>query len=289
MGSPCALSLYCESKLQFEDWVEKCLYQIERLENTYSRFKPDSLLSKFNAAAGSDATFSLDDECWQLLNYADTAHKISDGLFDITSGVLRKVWDFKSKQAPPIEQLESILALVGWDKICLQQQLFRLPKSDMQLDLGGIVKEYAADLVANTVRDLGGKSGLVDMAGDIAIVGPHPDNSPWHIAISNPANPKQAIATIPLMSGGLASSGDYERFIEIDGERYSHILNPKTGMPVKGLAGVSVWAPQCVIAGTLATVAMLKGEVPGQKWLKQVGCNYLTIDSKGELSLGESH
>ncbi|MCF2948452.1 FAD:protein FMN transferase [Paraglaciecola aquimarina] len=284
MGSPCALSLYCESKLQFEDLIAKSLELVNRLEDTYSRFKPESLLSKVNSAAGSDATFPLDDECWQLFNYADSAYKISDGLFDVTSGVLRQVWDFKSNKLPPIDKLEAVVALVGWHKIKLQQDSFSLPHEGMELDLGGIVKEYAADLLASTLRLSGCEFGLVDMAGDIAVVGPHPDHSPWNIAISNPAATTKAIATIPLMSGGLASSGDYERFIMLDGERHSHILNPKTGMPVKGLAGVSVWAPKCVIAGTIATVAMLKGDL-AKAWLIDVDCNYLAIDQNGQLDM----
>jgi thiamine biosynthesis lipoprotein len=147
--------------------------------------------------------------------------------------------------------------------------------------ISGIVKEYAADLVVEMLRQSGINHGLVDMGGDIAVIGPHPDNSPWQVAISDPDFPEQAIATIPLMAGGLASSGDYQRFIVLNDERYCHILNPKTGWPVKGLAAVSVWAPQCVVAGTVATIAMLKGDVEGEKWLQDVGCNYVTVNRSG--------
>ena len=278
MGSPCAISFYCTCSEQFNAIVELCISRINQLENQYSRFKPDSLLSKINNSAGSNQSFHLDNELWALLAYADTAHTISDGLFDITSGVLRKVWDFKQKKIPQLGDIAKTLKLVGWSKITLNQNEFSLPLQGMEIDLGGIVKEYAADVLVGLAIENGVKHGLVDLGGDIAIVGPHPNHLPWQVAISHPQNPSKAIATIPLMSGGLASSGDYQRFIIIDDEKYCHILNPTTGWPVMGFAAVSVWAPQCVVAGTLATTAMLKGEIEGAKWLDEIGCQYLTVD-----------
>lgn len=119
-------------------------------------------------------------------------------------------------------------------------------------------EEYAADCLANILYQLDICSGVVDLADDIRILGPHPDGSPWQVGIRHPQHPERAIATIPLMSGGLASSGDYARCFELNGKRYSHLLNPKTGRPIQGLASVSVWAEQCVVAGSIATIAMLK-------------------------------
>jgi thiamine biosynthesis lipoprotein len=281
MGSPCLLYLYCSSKEQFERVASQSVARVNELEANYSRYLADSLLSDINSHAGTDKRFTLTDEFWTLLQYANTAHAISDGLFDITSGVLRKVWDFNNGQPPAIAKIDSTLELVGWSKIVLNQNYFHLPLAGMELDFGGIVKEYAADLVVEMLRQSGINHGLVDMGGDIAVIGPHPDNSPWQVAISDPDFPEQAIATIPLMAGGLASSGDYQRFIVLNDERYCHILNPKTGWPVKGLAAVSVWAPQCVVAGTVATIAMLKGDVEGEKWLQDVGCNYVTVNRSG--------
>jgi thiamine biosynthesis lipoprotein len=278
MGSPCALSFYCCSQQQFEFLVEQCIAKVSQLEDRYSRFKPDSLVSQINNSAGRGECFELDSEFRALLLYADTAYTISDGLFDITSGVLRKVWDFKSHKIPALGDIAQTLNLVGWPKVSSHLNTFSLPIKGMEIDLGGIVKEYAADLLVSLTKKNGLQHGLVDLGGDIAIVGAHPDNSPWQVAISHPQKPSHAIATIPLMSGALASSGDYQRFIVINKERYSHILDPMTGWPVKGFAAVSVWAPQCVVAGTLATTAMLKGEIKGGIWLNEVACHYLTVN-----------
>jgi thiamine biosynthesis lipoprotein len=278
MGSPCALSFYCTSQQQFESVVERCIARVNQLEDRYSRFKPDSLLSQINRSAGSGEYFHLDSEFRALLLYADTAHTISEGLFDITSGVLRNVWDFKQNKIPALDNIAQTLSLVGWSKVILQENKFSLPIRGMEVDLGGIVKEYAADVLVGLAKENNLRHGLVDLGGDIAVVGPHPDNSPWQVAISHPLDPSSAIATIPLLSGALASSGDYQRFIMIDNEKYCHILNPKTGWPVKGFAAVSVWAPECVVAGTVATTAMLKGESEGEIWLNEVGCHYLTVN-----------
>jgi len=278
MGSPCALNLYCNSQQQFDAIALLCVEEVNRLENKYSRYRSDSLVSQINLAAGTSQSFVLDAEFSALLEYANTAFTISEGLFDITSGVLGKVWDFKSGQSPKTEEITKTLALVGWDKVTVNADNFFLPTQGMALDFGGIVKEYAADVIAALVRSHHIKYGLIDLGGDIAVVGPHLDNTPWQVAISDPQTPSKPIAMISLMSGGLASSGDYQRFITLDGQRYSHILNPKTGWPVKGLAAVSVWAPQCVMAGTIATTAMLKGEPEGLGWLDETGCQYLAVN-----------
>jgi thiamine biosynthesis lipoprotein len=285
MGSPCALHLYCTTLQQFNHISCLCENEVRRLESKYSRYQANSFLSQLNSNAGASKIFALDYETLSLIQYANTAFEISDGLFDITSGVLRKVWDFKSGVIPDTTQITEILEFVGWDKLKIDPAAFSLPQKGIELDLGGIVKEYAADKVVALARLNNIQHGLVDLGGDITIIGPHPDNTPWQIAISHPQSPAQTIASIPLMSGGLASSGDYQRYITLNNERYSHILNPKTGWPVKGLAAVSVWAQQCVMAGTIATTAMLKGETEGLQWLDEIGCQYVAVDQKMKVKM----
>jgi thiamine biosynthesis lipoprotein len=285
MGSSCTLNLYAKSKIHFDDVVILCQQELNRLERKYSRFQADSLISQINSASGSEKKFCLDKEFSALLQYANVAYNISDGLFDITSGVLRKVWDFKNKQAPNTQDINKMLMLIGWEKLPTNFTQFSLPLVGMELDFGGIVKEYAADVIAELIRKNKLRHGLVNLGGDIAVVGPHPDQSPWRISISDPSSPNKPISTISLQSGGLASSGDYERYILLEGTKYSHILNPKTGWPVKGFAGVSVWAPKCVMAGTIATTAMLKGQTEGLNWLKETKCQYLAIDQNLKLNL----
>lgn len=279
MGSPCSIALYCADQSSFEEAKLVCIAEVNRLESKYSRYIQDSLLSQINQAAGSQKSFLLDDETYSLLKYAEIAFEVSDGLFDVTSGVLRKVWDFSLNKLPDLELLsKSLVDLVGFNKLDLSSKQFRLPIEGMQIDFGGIVKEYAADLLVIKLQEKNICHGIVDLGGDIAIVGPHPDQTPWNIAISDPRSPNKAIAHIFLSSGGLASSGDYERYIVLNGEKHSHLLNPKTGWPVKGLAGVSVCSEKCVMAGTIATTALLMGTDEGLKWLDEVGCEYIGIN-----------
>lgn len=285
MGSPCSISLYCARQAQFERVAELCVSEALRLEAKYSRYLRTSLLSRINAAAGSEQRFKLDEEFVALLMYAETAYKISDGFFDVTSGVLSRVWNFSEQLVPKTAEIAQTLTLVGWLKLTDSRDNFYLPQKGMAIDFGAIVKEYAADLLAQLARDNKIKHGLIDLAGDLAVVGPHPGNSPWQIAIKNPQSPHQAIVTIPLMSGGLASSSDYERFIVLNGEKHSHILDPNTGWPVKGLASVSVWAPQCIVAGTMATTAMLMGQVPGLHWLDINQCQYVAVDQQMKVTM----
>lgn len=280
MGSPCALSLYCATEQIFQKACEIAEQEMQRLEQKYSRYISSSLLSQINQAAGTEQTFNLDEETWYLMQYANTAFEQSEGLFDITSGILRNAWNFKAPQLPEPEILQPILEKIGWHKVALTQSQFRLPIDGMEIDFGGVVKEYAADSLHNLLGNIGIEHGIIDLAGDMKVIGPHPDQSPWIVGIRNPANPDEAAATIPLVSGGLASSGDYARCFELNGKRYSHILNPKTGWPVEGLAAVSVWAEQCVVAGTIATVTMLKGKPHGLEWITELGIPFIAIDQE---------
>ena len=275
MGGPAELQLYLQNN-------DSAVFQLaedeaRRLEKKYSRYLDNSVTSEINACAGKPDGIDLDSETTALLNYADIAWQQSDGLFDITSGVLRKAWDFKSNQLPEQKQLTELLAHVGWSKLNWNPPHLTLP-SNMELDFGGIVKEYAADAMTAILRNAGVQHGLVDLAGDIGIIGPHPDGTPWKIGIRNPGKTQTAIATLDAYNGGIASSGNYERFMVVNGIRYCHILNPKTGWPVHGVAAASVHASTCMVAGTATTTAMLLGAINGRRWLKEGEFNHLLLE-----------
>src|SRR5699024_8377147 len=163
-----------------------------------------------------------------------------------------------------------------------------LPIKGMEIDFGGVVKEYAVDTVVALCQNRGFSHGLIDMGGDIGVIGPHPDGSPWRIGIRNPHTPHRAKAVIELTQGALATSGDYERYFEIHGKRYSHILNPLTGWPVQGLISVSVQAPLCIVAGTASTIGMLKGKQEGIHWLDALGLPYFCIKEDGTNAYSDS-
>ncbi|MFT7220778.1 MAG: thiamine biosynthesis lipoprotein, partial [Candidatus Azotimanducaceae bacterium] len=176
------------------------------------------------------------------------------------------------------------LSLIGWEKVERSLEQIYLPQPGMQIDLGGVVKEYVADALIELISATGIKNALVNLGGDIAVLGPQPSGEPWHIGVTDPDNPGSAVASIDLSEGAITTSGGYERVFEIEGHPYSHLLNPKNGMPVDNLLGVSIVAPQAIVAGSLSTIALLKPEQEAKKWLEDCGAPYLAIDRQRDIS-----
>jgi thiamine biosynthesis lipoprotein len=163
-------------------------------------------------------------------------------------------------------------------------QLF-LPQPGMQIDLGGLGKEYAADRAALVLRQNGVQHALVNLGGDIASVGTKPDSQHWTAGIRHPRDPAQTMACLPLFGQALATSGDYERYFELAGQRYCHIIDPRTGWPVQHFRSVSVVAPSCLLAGAVGTTIMLKQGHATPEWLKQLNLPVLWIDTSGEVRM----
>ncbi len=281
MGSPCAVQLHASSERDAEAGFAACRDEIERLERKYTRFRDDSLTSTINASAGSAQGVEVDDETAGLLDYAATAHQQSGGLFDITSGILRRAWDFRSGRLPSRDEVDALLSRVGWQRARWSRPRFVLPLEGMQIDFGGVVKEYAADRVAGLCRARGLRHGLVDLGGDLSVVGPHPDGRPWLVGVRDPLGGGRAATRIAVYRGGVATSGDYERGMTVDGVRYGHLLDPRTGWPVQGPASVTVLASHCLIAGTASTVAALSGRHGARAWLGRMGLPHVGIQHDG--------
>lgn len=271
MGSPCTITLYASNTHQGSKIAQLGVVEIARLEKKFSRYLENNTLFHVNLAANQGTSIDVDNEFIALLHYADTCYQQSHGLFDITAGALRHVWNFNAIHGLPTDaDIEAALACIGWQYVEIQNNTLHFLRPNMEIDLGGIVKEYASDCVANILANHDIHHGIVNLGGDIKAIGPHPDGTPWTIKIRDAKQPGKHKNSVDLYTEGLATSGDYERFFEIDGQRYCHILSPKTGWPVKGLSSVTVKAPQCVVAGSAATIAMLM-ESEGITWLNTLG------------------
>ena len=280
MGSFCELQLCGDSRSASKKIAAQLSEEVERLEKKYTRFNSESVLSRINATAGAQNGVEIDAETAALLQHARNCYQNSDGLFDVTAAALNELWDFKNAIMPSQEQVELALTLVGFDRLAWNDSRFFLP-AGMQIDFGGIVKEYAADSAARLARSLGVAHGLVNLGGDFSVIGPMPDNTPWPVAIASGEPQDEIMARIALLDGGLASSGDYERCFVHEGKRYSHILNPKTGWPCAGLEAVSVAANLCTVAGSVATIAMLKDEPDAKAWLAESGLPHVYRSTLG--------
>jgi thiamine biosynthesis lipoprotein len=281
MASPCKFILQGEEPAVQQACI-KAQAEVQRIEQKFSRYQKSSLLQTINNNAGMQS-IKIDAETAGLLNYAELCYQQSDGLFDITSGVLRQAWNFKSNTLPNEETIQKLLPLINWSSVQWDQHEIFLPKKNMEIDFGGFGKEYAADRAVEMFHSLGIQHGLVDLGGDIRIIGDKADQSGWDIGIRNPKHPDQAIKQIKLHQGAMATSGNYERFMRIDGQHYCHIMKANTGWPVNHWASVTILAPQCLVAGSLATLTML-AEVNGEEWIKEQEVPFHIIDILGHQS-----
>ena len=228
-----------------------------RIEKKYSRFRNDSVTAWIHGHR--DATIELDEETASLMAFASRCFDLSDGLFDITSGVLRRAWTFDgSDRIPDAAAIDRLLPLVGFDKLQWHPPHLMLP-AGMELDFGGIGKEYAVDRAYSLLADIEKIPFLVNFGGDLRANRP-PLHGPWQVAIERPDTHCEATLLLDLEHGALATSGDSRRYLLKGGIRYGHILHPGTGWPVPDSPrSVTVAASSCTEAGLLSTVALLLG------------------------------
>ncbi len=281
MGSPCALHLYAEKGIASRA-ARAAIADIRRIERKYSRYRDDSVTAAINRVAAEGGEAAIDSETVALLSYAQVCYEQSDGLFDISSGVLRKLWNFDSERVPSRREVSALRKRIGWQYVHWNAHTLRFARRGMELDFGGIGKEYAVDRAATICLECGVDSGLVDLGGDIRIIGPRPDGRAWRVGVQHPRRAKELLAVVELQSGAVASSGDYERYVKIGGRRYNHILSPKTGWPVRGMRGVTVVAEQCLVAGSASTISILK-QAEGGQWLEGLGLPHVWMDRAGQV------
>jgi thiamine biosynthesis lipoprotein len=231
MGTVCALHLSATAATEaaVAAVAAQAMLEVDRIERKYSRYRPDSVLSAINRVAARGGVVELDEETASLIDYAEVCWRKSDRLFDLTSGLLRRAWDFSSNTPPNAEAIAALLPRIGWHRLAWRRPVLDFPIPGMELDFGGLGKEYAVDRLADLCRDAGIAGGLIDLGGDLFVLGPHPDGAPWRIGLRHPRQADHWLCELAIESGGLATSGDYERCLIVKGRRYAHILDPATG------------------------------------------------------------
>jgi len=259
MGSPC--ELLCEDE---SDGVAKNLTQLVadeawRVEDKFSRYLSGNIVDRINTAAG--ALVEVDSETARLIEFATQLHSMSGGRFDITSGVLRQAWTFDgSDRIPAANAVSAVMQYIGWHRVSWDGAAISMPPG-MEIDFGGVGKEYAVDRAAGLIRETHTCPCLVNFGGDLAVTASPASRPAWQIGIESLQGESEGPEkVINLGSGSLATSGDARRFLQKDGIRYGHIIDPTTGWPVKDAPrSVTVAADTCVQAGMLSTLAMLEG------------------------------
>lgn len=270
MASPCEVLLYTEDQALVEKIAQQVIAETRRIENKYSRYRQGNLCWRMNHSKGEKV--AIDQETYFLLTYAKNLFELSQKCFDITSGVLRKAWRFESGSKPPsAEKINKLLPYIGFEKINFDEEYFCLPEL-MEIDFGGIGKEYCVDQVAELITPIcqqNGVSFLINFGGDLR-AGCFDDNhSPWIVGVEGVVDHNQMPLVIEVSQGSIATSGTNKRMFEFNKKRYTHILNPKTGYPIENTPiSVSVFANSCSLAGGMSTLAMLQGE-DAENFLKE--------------------
>lgn len=288
MASDCELLIDLpEQRIGFaKHLADIAVREVWRIERKYSRYLSENTFTRIHKQSGHWQ--EIDDETYRLLEFADQGWQISDGLFDLTSGVLRKVWSFNgSDQLPEQADIQVLLSDIGWSKLDYRKvgdKAELLLPEGMELDFGGIGKEYAVDralglMLAEAQADETSVSVLVNLGGDMACSGLRLNGESWKVAIERPDTDESSLALLSLAGGGLATSGDSRRYLLKEGVRYSHVLNPKTGWPVESaLRSITVAAPSCVQSGLIATLALLQGD-NAENFLRAIGLRYWLVSA----------
>jgi thiamine biosynthesis lipoprotein len=258
MASPC--EVLCETDdLDFaRSLAQYAASEARRIDEKFSRYKADSVVAKIHQSRGRSIT--VDEETARLLDYGEMLWRVSEGRFDLTSGILRHAWQFEeATHEPDPQRIPELMRYVGWQRLQWAKPVLTLP-AGMEVDFGGIGKEYAVDRVADWAAGESRDPVLVNFGGDLRCAGAAPSSGAWHVGIESLARPGQPVKRIELTSGAIATSGDARRAIVIDGKRYGHILDARTGWPAPGAPrSATVAAPTCSQAGSFSTLAMLLG------------------------------
>lgn len=273
MASPCEILIEAAPEPLARQIVETAASCAWRIERKFSRYRHDNIVHEINTSDGR--ALVLDEETAGLVDFAATLTRLSEGRFDITSGILRRVWTFDGGSRVPTQaQIDAVLPLTGWQRVQWRRPVLQL-EPGMQIDLGGIGKEYAVDLAATQVERIAPHlSCLINFGGDVVARTARRDGQPWQVGIEAPDRTGAAARLVNLHRGGLATSGDSRRFVMHEGRRYSHILDARTGWPIPDAPqSITVAADTCTQAGTLTTLAMLQG-ANAERLLRTSGSQY---------------
>jgi thiamine biosynthesis lipoprotein len=284
MNSYCEIRMNCASEQDADRGLTLVTTEVERIEAKYSSYRSNSHWQQLVVDAGSGSGVSVDDETARLLDMAELGHTVSEGLCDVTLSALLDIWDWQAASLPNTRTIAEAMRKSGWSLVNWQRPVLVLPDVGMRIDLGSLIKEYTADTCIKLLQEHGFASAMVQLGRDVAACLEDDSEPPWKVEIKQSYANRNRTVLVLVRNGGLATRGDFDRCMVVNGIRYSHLLDPRTGWPVQGLASVSVLAPQCATAGMLATTAMVRGEGRGPAWLEQMEVDFLCTNSAGQRS-----
>ena len=287
MGCDFDITVVADNEAEAQGFIHLAISEIKRIESLISSWSSSSQTSDINRMAGKEPVI-VDPELFQLIERCIQISKSTDGAFDISYASIDHIWRFDGSmtKAPNKEEIESSVKCVNYQDIVLnpaQSSVF-LKRKGMKLGFGAIGKGYAADKAKELLVSKGVQAGIINASGDMNAWGTQPNGEPWQIAITNPLNKNKVFARLPLKNRSVVTSGNYEKFIVLDGKRYSHIIDPRTGWPCSGLASVTVLAPKAELADGLATSVFVMGIETGLDRINQIpSVDCIIIDDQGGI------
>lgn len=287
MGSRFDLTVVAENQTQGNAYLDMAIDEISRIERLISSWDPNSQTSKINQNAGV-APVKVDQELFNLIARAIKISKLTQGAFDISYASMDRIWKFDGSvtEMPSEEAIKQSVAKVGYQNIVLDQEngTVFLAKEGMKIGFGAIGKGYAADMAKALLMKNGVDSGIINASGDLNAWGTQPDGKDWMVAIVNPLNKEKVFSWLPVKDQAVVTSGNYEKFVILNGERYTHIIDPRTGYPSKGVRSATIFTANAELADALATSIFVMGVDTGLDFVNQLkGVECILVDDNNKI------
>jgi len=288
MGNAFEITVVSDNEKTAQHHIDAAIGEIRRIEKLLTTYNGESQTNLINNNAGIQPV-QIDREVFDLIERSLRISSITDGFFDISyGGIDKSFWNFdrEMKQLPDPELIKEHLKLVNYKNILLnhENQTVFLKEKGMRIGFGGIGKGYAAEMAKRLLQKRGVISGIVNASGDLTTWGNQADGKPWTIGIADPENAKQPFSYMNITDMAIATSGNYEKFVVINGKKYSHTINPKTGMPVMGVKSVTIFCPNAEIADAMATPVSIMGIDSALNMVNQINhLECIIIDDQSKI------
>ncbi len=288
MGNNFTITVVEEKEAQANNYIQMAIDEIKRIEQLFTTYNEQSQTNLINQNAGIKPVI-VDKEVFDLIERSIAISNITQGAFDISYGSIDKsLWNFDKSmtQLPSAEDAKKMVHLINYQNILLdkENQTVFLKEKGMRIGFGGIGKGYAAEMAKKILIQNNVKSGIINASGDITTWGMQPNGKPWTIGIANPDQPKSAFSYIEISNKAIATSGNYEKYITINGKKYSHTIDPKTGLPISGIKSVTVISNNAEFADAMATPIAVMGISAGLYLINQIPNLYcIIIDDNNKI------
>ena len=287
MGSRFDITVVAKDSTDANQYTDLALNEISRIEKLISSWDSKSQTSEINRNSGLKPVI-VDKELFGLIERAIGISKLTDGAFDISYASMDKIWKFDGSmtEMPSKESINKSVSAVGFKNIILDKEnsTVFLKFTGMKIGFGAIGKGYAADKAKALLIQNGVESGIINASGDMNTWGKQPNGQEWKVAITNPLDKNKTFALLSIIDGAVVTSGNYEKYVNFNGKRYTHIIDPRTGYPSAGIISVTVFAPKAELADALATSVFVMGKNVGLNRINQLPkIECIIIDDKGNI------